>query len=34
VYGIFDAEDAAAGCPLRAPFLGTCQPVEAGVVMV
>jgi 4-diphosphocytidyl-2-C-methyl-D-erythritol kinase len=34
VYGIFDAEDAAAGCPLRAPFLGTCQPVEAGVVMI
>lgn len=34
VYGIFDAEDAAAGCQLRAPFLGTCQPVEAGVVMI
>jgi 4-diphosphocytidyl-2-C-methyl-D-erythritol kinase len=34
VYAIFDAEDAAAGCPLRAPFLGTCEPVEAGVVMV
>lgn len=34
VYGIFDAEDAAAGCPLRAPFLGTCHPVEAGVVMI
>jgi 4-diphosphocytidyl-2-C-methyl-D-erythritol kinase len=34
VYGIFDAEEAAAGCPLRAPFLGTCEPVEAGVEVI
>ncbi|HEX2182206.1 MAG TPA: 4-(cytidine 5'-diphospho)-2-C-methyl-D-erythritol kinase [Rubrobacteraceae bacterium] len=34
VYGIFDAEEAAAGCQLRAPFLGTCEPVEAGVEMI
>jgi 4-diphosphocytidyl-2-C-methyl-D-erythritol kinase len=34
VYGIFDAEEAAAGCPLRAPFLGTWEPVEAGVEVI
>lgn len=34
VYGIFGAEDAAAACPLRAPFIGVCEPVESGVVMV
>jgi len=34
VFGIFGAEEAAAGCPLRAPFVGVCEPVGAGVVML
>jgi 4-diphosphocytidyl-2-C-methyl-D-erythritol kinase len=34
VYGIFDAEHAAAGASLRAPFVGVCEPVGAGVVMI
>jgi hypothetical protein len=34
VFGIFGAEVAAVGCPLRAPFVGVCEPVGAGVVML
>ena len=34
VYGIFNAEEAATGCPLRAPFVGICEPVGSGVVML
>jgi 4-diphosphocytidyl-2-C-methyl-D-erythritol kinase len=34
VFGIFGAGEAAAGCPLRAPFVSVCEPVGAGVVML
>lgn len=34
VFGIFGAEETAAGCPLRAPFVDVCEPVGAGVVML
>jgi 4-diphosphocytidyl-2-C-methyl-D-erythritol kinase len=34
VYGIFDAEEAATGCPIRAPFVGVCEPVRSGVMML
>jgi 4-diphosphocytidyl-2-C-methyl-D-erythritol kinase len=34
VYGIFDADDRAAEAPLRAPFVGVCEPTAAGVVML
>jgi 4-diphosphocytidyl-2-C-methyl-D-erythritol kinase len=34
VFAIFGAEEAALRCPLRAPFVGVCEPVEAGVEMI
>lgn len=34
VYGIFDADSETGEAPLRAPFVGACEPVGAGVVML